>query len=209
MKFNNEADIAKNLHQSMFYSPKLKKAIYLQSQGKGLKIDVWAASDNGFDKKIHTLDATKEFHLTCATSGFTPRLFQGVLISAERRPNRQWHHGWNSQNTDVLYMRLNKEGDDVTVRSIRFTREWLTDNGFLGSLWTGGFRSYKAIVDEGVGALSPTLAILGKKVVNLSDVIGEVSGSDVKLYSDYYSSFLVRELQDLGVKNVMEIPNAN
>lgn len=207
MRFNNEQDITKNLHQSVFYSQKLKKAIMLVSVGRGLKVEVYAASEEGFNKKIHTLDASKEFHLTCVTGGFAPRTFGGSVISAERKPVRKWHHGWSYDNAKIIQVRVSADGEDLLGRSIGFNRDWYCDNGFIGHIWTGGFRSFKGVLEDGVGALSPTLAVIGNNLVNLTSIIGKIKNEEVLLDPEYYSSFLVRELKDLGVKEVKEMQN--
>lgn len=203
MRFQRNEDLVKSLSMSVFYSPKLKKAVRLHPN-EGLTLVPFAASDEAFDKKLPSIDARKEFHLPVLTSGFAPRTLEGALIAADRRPARQWHFGWNPQNTTFAV--VSGRGGKFSSAMINVNRDWGTNYGFLGKCWTGGFKSFKTAIEDKHCALSPSLAISDGKLVSLIDVIGEViNAKTVGVHSEFYNSFIVRELKDFGVEEVKEI----
>lgn len=206
MKFQRREDLIRNLNQSVFYSPTLKKAYMTYVADRELGLDVYVASEQNFEKKIHSIDASREFHLTGLTPGFAPRLYGNNVLFAERLPRRQWHFGWSTQNTKFWKMRKGKEG--VIFSPLQVNRDWWSDDGFLGRCWTGGFKSWKSILEDGKGALSPTLAIQEDWLVNFAGNVGKVDKKTVYVYRDYYNSFLVRELTELGAEEVVEVDNA-
>lgn len=205
MKFQRREDLIKNLNQSVFYSPKLKKAYMTYVTDKELGLDIYVASEQNFEKKIHSIDASKDFHLTGLTPGFAPRLYDNHVLFAERQPRRQWHFGWSTQNTRFYRMKKSKEG--CVFSPVQVNRDWWGDDGFLGRCWTGGFKSWKGIIEDGKGALSPTLAIQDDYLVTFAGVVGKVDKKTVSVYRDYFNSFLVRELKALGAEDVMEVDN--
>lgn len=212
MRFQNRQDLTKNLQGSVFYSPKLKKA-YMTSLGKKEHtLVIYAASDDNFDKKVTTINTDVDFHLVGLTPGFAPRMYRGRILFAERLPKRQWQFGWSSNNTRLseLVLKKQKAGDKVEVDFARlpFNRDWYGAHGFIGNCWTGGFRTWKGVQEDKRGALSPTLAVLDGYLIGFAGIMGEVHGRDVLLYQDFYNSFFVRELRDLGADEVKEIPNA-
>ncbi len=212
MQFQTNQDLTRNLQQSVFYSAKLKKAYMTFVGAKPLTLDIYASGEENFDKKITTMDASKEFHLVGLTAGFAPRLYDGCVLFAERLPKRQWHFGWSNNNTRLSLLRVKPpRGDNPVIAEMiatQFNRDWWGDAGFIGKCWTGGFRTWKGVLEDGRGALSPTLAISDGYLIGFSGVIGEVKGRNVAIYQDYYNSFFVRELRDLGADEVKEIPNA-
>ncbi len=209
MKFQAHQDLTRNLQQSVFYSPKLKKAYMTIVGREALKLEIMAAGEDNFDKRVTSIDASKEFHLVGLTPGFAPRLYNNTIVFAERLPKRQWHFGWGPGNTRLCSLEVfHDKKPEAGLSSIQFNRDWWGDNGFIGRCWTGGFRTLKGVLEDGKGALSPTLAIDGNFLINFSGIIGEVKGRNMSIYQDYYNSFLVRELRDLGAEDVKEIPNA-
>jgi len=202
MRFDKIEDAHRNLDQSVFYNPKLRKA-YRIAMGEGFQAHTYSATEDGFKRRAGVFDVSKEFHLTGLRSGFAPRRYGDYLLLAERTPMRQWHFGWTTGNTIFSKVFVNK--DELKETPIRTDRNWWTEDRFIGTCWTGAFASLKSVLEDGVGALTPSIAIYKGFLVSPHSILGKVNGDFVALYKDNYNSFLVRELKDLGFTKFSEI----
>lgn len=204
MKYFSPEDVQRNLHHTVFYHPKLKKA-YLLLQEEGLNMIPFAATPEGFTKRLPGFRADIEFHLTTLESGFAPRLFCNKLVYAKRRPFRQWRVGWTPHNSNVGFVEI-YEQEQVGLSCLGLDGGWQTREGFVGDVWTGGYRTFKGVLQDGKGALTPHLALLYGNLINQVDVIGYLKkDNSIALKPEYHTSFIVRELKDCGVINVTQL----